>query len=97
VSEPIKVGDLVMVVRGHSCFMDFYGGIPFVVDGLLAPYGGGHMCKLCGMLNAGPNEVAATGLSYKGKRDVRAPVSWLKRIDPLAEPEHVETNESIPA
>ena len=84
--KPIAVGDLVMVVRGHQCAIDLIGGLPFTVLQIVNPVNGGWTCPVCGMRSAGGNEPAA---NRSGKDRVGIPLSWLRRIDPLCEPESV--------
>ena len=95
-SARIKVGDLVMMVRGHGCGLRLRGGVPFVVTGFVAPFGGGWTCSVCEQRNAGPNENAALGLKPLRKAPkgeyAAIPVSWLIKIDPPALSE--TTNES---
>ncbi len=91
-SERIKVGDLVMIVRGHECVMNLYQGVIFTVTGFVQPRFGGWHCARCGRDNAGGNEAAATGF-----HKAHAPISWLKKIPPLTEPETVERKEELPA
>lgn len=94
-SQQIKVGDLVMLVRGHECAIKVAGGIPFTVIGIVAPFGGGWTCPDCGMRNAGPNENGAAG--FRKKSGGAIPLSWLIKIDPPAIPESVERKEEMPA
>ena len=82
-SEPIKVGDLVMVVRGHKCLLEKWGGVPFTVSALVSPRGGGWKCLHCGKYNAGPDEVGAAGLIDDLSSAV--PISFLLKIDPPAD------------
>jgi hypothetical protein len=83
----ISVGDLVMVVRGHSCHVENMGGVPYVVVDFKNPIGGGWTCPKCGMVSAGPDEPCAMGNMF-GRRS-GAPISWLKKIPPLSEPESI--------
>ena len=87
-SEPINVGDLVMVVRyPHKCSSsEAFSGMVFVVNELDA---GGVTCDNCGEFINGP--LAGT-ITYIG-----IPVRWLKRIDPLSEPEYVPTENEVTA
>lgn len=91
-SERIEVGDLVMVVRGHSCLVAKIAGIPWIVAGFLSPSGGGWTCSICHMKSACGPEIAATNSGTW-----RIPVSYLKKIDPPALPESIEHKEEIPA
>lgn len=90
--RPIQVGDLAVVVRGHNCVLELYGGVPFTVTALLAPYGGGWHCPKCDRYSAGPNAIGAEGLT---KKDCGIPLSWLRRIPPLSELEGKRTQESL--
>ena len=91
-SERIEIGDLVMIVRGHECVMRLYQGAIFTVTGFVHPIHGGWHCDFCNKDDAAGNELAATGL-HKGN----VPLSWLKKIPPLTEPETVERKEELPA
>jgi hypothetical protein len=87
-SEPIKVGDLVMVIRWpheHSapCARVGMVGIVSVIDGQT------H-CHICGKVF---NERSAT----LGPMSGLIPISWMVKIDPPAEPERVETREELTA
>ena len=97
--KPISVGDLVMVVRGHSCHMSQWGGVPFRVEGFVSPTGGGWTCGLCKARDVATNERAALGLpgSYVSGIDARRamPLSWLRRIPPLSELEGQRTQEDM--
>ena len=94
-NEPIKVGDLVMVVRGHECVMQIAGGVPFTVTALLSPTGGGWHCPVCNKRNAGPNVVGAEG--FRASKGRGLPLHWLKRIPPLSELEGEQRKEEINA
>jgi hypothetical protein len=86
--KPIAVGDLVMVVRyPHKCSSsEAFSGMIFVVNEL---DDGGVTCDDCGEFIEGPLAGTPT--------DVGISVRWLKRIDPLIEPESVPTKEEIEA
>lgn len=81
-TKPIQPGDLVMVVRGHACILGRVGVVESEV------YVESVHCG-CGwrMINIGPL-VETTWCDG-------VPVSWLKRIDPPAEHERVETDEKV--
>lgn len=103
----IKVGDLVQVVRGHSCLMERVGGYTFTVTGLVQAIGGGWTCSICGERDIARHDAyGAAGcprpptrihLPYahltKGKANI--PLSSLKRIPPLEELEGERTQEDI--
>ena len=93
--RPIQKGDLVMIVRGHSCVLNKLGGIPFVVTGFMNPRGGGWRCSRCLTMSAGPNELGVTG--DIGLRGGAAPVSWLLRIDPSNLSEDIPEKEELHA
>ena len=86
----ISKGDLVVMIRGHNCLLKLVGGIPFTVTTFLPPTGSppGWYCSTCGMLSAGPAEVAAV---YGGVAAV--PISWLLRIPPPSELRLLEEKE----
>lgn len=96
-AEPIKVGDLVMVVRGHSCVLEHKGGIPFTVTGIKPAIGGGFRCRMCGTRNIASHEYIAAELSFHNHRDCGVPITWLKRIPPLGELDDVKQDEEITA
>jgi hypothetical protein len=79
----IKVGDLVMMVRGHECHLRHLAGIPMVVEGFAFPRGGGWRCSVCWQESAGPNEMGAVLSATCGHGPL--PLSWLRKIDPPAE------------
>lgn len=86
----IKVGDLVMVVRGMVCCgaATKMMGRVFVVDQIkLGPAG---RCLHCGCLNPEALSARAPGI-----RPIRLP--RLIRIDPLTDPESIEQHDEIPA
>lgn len=90
-SEPIKVGDLVMVIREHRCAARV-GHIYLVT--LIS--GRGFVCPRC-------HEQSPTGLhadidapNYFGtSAPVCLPVTWLKRIPPLSELEDEKNIEEM--
>lgn len=86
-SEPIKAGDLVAVVR-DCCGK--YLGEHFHAAPLPSGYTGDAYCEACKATVSGPY----WGLQgYKGGR----PASWLKRIPPLDELEGEKHDEEITA
>ena len=93
-SEPIKVGDLVMVVLWpHRCINPIVPiGKVFVVRAIVSDAHDGF-CRRCG------ETISNSCISAQGATSGNAsiPISWLKRIDPLAEPETVETDETVKA
>jgi hypothetical protein len=86
-SEPIKVGDLVMIVKPAPCSCSNSLGTIFRVVRLVSR--GGH-CVGCG--RARPHHERAIDPAGLGTETWR-----LKRIDPLTEPESVEKREEVPA
>lgn len=105
--KPISVGDLVQVVRGHSCLMERVGGYTFTVTDLVPAIGGGWTCGLCGERNIGRSDAyGAAGcprpptrihLPYKHltQGPMCIPVSFLKRIPPLEELEGEKRDEKL--
>ena len=91
-SREIQVGDLVIMVKGHSCLLEIVAGIPFTVTAIEACCGGGWTCNMCFRRDQGPNAPAAQGF-----RNTNIPLPWLKRIPPSSELENVQQNEEIPA
>ena len=95
-NKPISVGDLVMVVRGHSCVIQRSGGVPYRVRRLLTPFEAGWHCILCGAQNMAPNTAGANleGV-HSANSDAGYPLQWLKRIPPLDEMEREKRREDI--
>jgi hypothetical protein len=91
-SEPIKVGDLVVMVRGHECVYCVAGGIPFVVTRFAPRLDKVWHCSKC------CQDVAASkdAVNFRGGRP-RIPISWLKRIPPLEELDDVKESEELHA
>ena len=92
-SEPIKVGDLVMVVRTCCNWPIKEGvrmGLPWRVQ-LVArlPIAG---CQSCGFRETG---IYAASNEFRRAGWNCAPVEWLKRIDPSAEQEGQRTEETL--
>ena len=86
----IRVGDLVMVVRWPCCG----GGLGHIMRVVSIfddreKYIRAH-CSICGVSDR-------LGLTAYGDDGWRVPVNRLKRIDPPAEDERIETNEEITA
>lgn len=84
-SEPIKIGDLVAIVR--SCCVGFRDGVSIFRVESMRPTRTSARCSTCG--GELPKEpYAADAPQYPG-----APVSWLKRIPPLEKLEGLESEE----
>jgi hypothetical protein len=84
-SEPIKVGDLVMFV--HSCCIAFRDGVSIFTVSSIRPSRPSGRCSGC--WKTLPDErYASDSPKYPG-----APISWLKRIPPLSELGDVENKE----
>ena len=83
----IKTGDLVVVVRGHECDL---GNIFRVSKMMSAPSGHWH-CLQC-RWGAWSDDV---GCFRDGPGGYGAPLSWLRKIDPLDELEKTEREEEI--
>ena len=91
-SEPIKAGDLVQIVRWPCCGAGV--GFVFVVHKLTAI---GEFDLACSRCNA-PHPASKFALSAGSIASrLGAPLPWLKRIDPLPESEREEREEGIPA
>lgn len=88
-SEPIKVGDAVMVVRGHACDI----GRVFIVKDIVDVWG--WSCDRCGAEEDEAFNVERFALERE--ENFGSLISWLKKISPLSEPETVERDESVPA
>lgn len=77
--KPIKKGDLVVAVRGHSCTLDAVGGMPFIVSEVLAdPQIKRWWCSRCNAFMEGP---PSTWVSHN---NANIPTSWLLKISPDA-------------
>ena len=83
-SEPIKVGDLVVVVRGHKCDV----GAVYRVSSIQKNVHG-WVCGVCGFRKLFHSAWADRGDCYG------APLPWLKRIPPLEELEGEKRDEQI--
>lgn len=99
-SEPIKVGDLVMVVRGHSCAMELIGGVPFKVEDIAQV--SGWACNRCNAKGNGEIHFSASGHNVpKGTKLLWSrgrgylPLAWLKRIPPIEELEREKLKEKL--
>ena len=94
-TEPIKVGDLVMVVRGHACIVARIGGIPFTVLAFMPQIGGGWHCSVCNERDIAQSDLIGARLLRHADHGI--PLSWLKRIPPLAELEGEQRKEGVEA
>ena len=85
----INAGDLVMVVR--TCCDSFVRTPVFVVTSVDS-FGldGRNTCNFCGAFM--PAEMQANDAKNYGY-----PLSWLKRIEPLSEPQHVDESQKVTA
>ena len=81
----ISPGDLVVIIRAHRCATDLIGKV-FTVGGFSR---NGSKCEECG-------EVFFEPSAYYASR-AAVPLSWLKKIPPLNEPETVEQDEEATA
>jgi hypothetical protein len=88
-SEPIKVGDLVMVVRGCGCYL----GEPYRVKAMDIGNKIYFRCIRCRKYQGIQPLVEVHG----NRRDGYFPLSWLKRIPPLDELEGVDEKETLHA
>jgi hypothetical protein len=86
-SEQIKVGDLVVVVRWpHSCQGNKFLGSVFRIGALSSSV----QCPRCG-------EIFKTPVAHPEEKSRAIPLAWLKRIPPLSELETEKTNEPATA
>lgn len=89
--KPISVGDFVYVAKTCCGIKQArFGGFPFVVHNISTE--GNLCCSYCGYES---NERAARQAAHPNA--VGVPISWLKRIDPLALPETVRTEDEVTA
>lgn len=87
-SEPIKVGDLVIVTR--SCCAKFVEG-PTIYDVTAIREEPRARCSFCGGdVPGGPQ-----GVGYRHR--IGVPLSWLKKVPPLDELEGVKDREELTA
>ena len=84
-SEPIKAGDLVVVVGAHCAASSMYLGTIFVAQAVGRDIA--H-CSAC---------YADLGWQDYARDEHGLAFGFLKRIDPLTEPEDVEHKEEMPA
>ena len=89
-AEPIKVGDLVMVVRAHCGTAKALGRV-FTAPEPIKSWTGMFECGVCH--SVWPCNENLYALS-KGRH---VPQSWLKRIPPLSELEGEKRDEEITA
>ena len=82
-NEKIEVGDLVMVVKPKPCGCTDTIGIVFTVSNL--NYRRGFWCSLCNGMNL------YSGLGAFGYKNYSFPLYRLKRIDPPALTDDLET------
>lgn len=83
-SEPIAVGDLVCVVRGHICDL---GRTGIVTDLYLAH---GWSCR-CGVEGHEREPMATLDCQSQWEGEL---VSWLRRIPPLSHPAEARETEA---
>ena len=90
-SEPIKEGDMVQVVR-TCCSPSFAEGGGYIYR-VSAMQTDDHKCASCGQTYRGAyaNSVGTFGPTHCD----RAPLPWLKRIPPLNELESAQQKEDI--
>lgn len=81
--DNIKVGDLVMVVRGHECVLTAIGGRVYVVLDMVGQTGGGWYCPKCQTRDLAQDELLAAKLF--AEIDGGIPTGWLKKIPPISE------------
>ena len=78
-SDPIKVGDLVMVVRYHDCEPSHGCGVVFMVEALDTARD--HWCSRC---NASLNDGRLLVLGTRNAKKGWLSASFVKKIDPPA-------------
>jgi hypothetical protein len=94
VSEPIKVGDLVVLVRGHECALAEAGGVPFVFNATYRYTTSVHCARCKADPLFGPGDYPRLPKSLGGWV---VPMTWLKRIPPLDELEREQEKKEITA
>lgn len=93
-NEPIKEGDLVVLVRGHSCALNEAGGVPFVF-GKTHTYSTAPRCARCkesALFGAGTHPRLPQSLG-----GWVTPIEWLKRIPPPEELEGEKRSDEVEA
>ena len=90
-SERIEVGDLVMVVRGHSCNLETYGGIVFTVLAIVSVSKNIWKCYNGHSVDIGRKFVVQV------EESIGLPIDWVKKISPIPEPDSVENREELTA
>lgn len=94
--RPIQAGDLVIVVRGHICLLNKFGGVPFRVSRIISQFGGGWLCPVCWQGDIAQD--AKLGAQLEGLHvDPHSgiPCGWLRRIPPIEELEGQRTEEKL--
>ena len=92
----IEPGDLVMVVRGHPCVLETFGGVPYRVRSIHHIDEGWH-CGRCGQDGLAREEKIGANLFGAHQDDnpgTSIPVAWLRKIEPIAEPEAMREKET---
>lgn len=78
--EPIKVGDLVVVVRGCGC----HSGSIFTV-GVITPVSGWYACGICNEEILRDPVLVSRALPFIPHGANHLPLAWLKKIPPLGD------------
>ena len=94
-SEPIKVGDLVRIVKNHGCTLDRpHRGIGFITTVERIERAFAYHCKGCDEV---VRELNGHMLMY-GRTSIGPgyyPLAWVKRIPPLSELEGEKQKEDL--
>ena len=90
-SDPIDVGDLVQVVQSRACCTKYADGAELFVVVAVKQRHITLWCCYCDSLL--PNEPFAAGAVFEWGM----PLSWLRKIPPLADLESTETKKEITA
>lgn len=92
-SGPIKVGDLVRVIRAHDC--DPYRGYGTIFTVAKIAPARNLWCNTCGAVYASDGRPLAYGTIADGAG--WHPVEWLRRIPPLHELEDERPEDEVTA
>jgi hypothetical protein len=89
-SEPISVGDRVLIWRGHRCDI----GKVFVVAEVKPANRRSFWTCPCGAWEAYSEHWVGADTLVNG---YGAPISWVKKLPPISDPERVERREELTA
>lgn len=90
----IKAGDLVVQVHPHCSIGGRYLGVPFVVGEarLSTPT---WVCTRCNGVGSQAMIVVARELRNSKGGPFAIPMAWVRKIEPLSDPEHAESGREL--